>query len=135
MIRKSVLAISLALILVAVIGVKIDTLINRPASSAVTSESSRYLIESVPVGGVLVAFEDFSYLRITDKYTPGVVFRSPLYSRQYLDMRAYEDSLTVGVVWVDFFKAANRFVIRVPEWKEHWLNIFISNTPYEVYER
>ncbi|VXD04203.1 conserved hypothetical protein [Pseudomonas sp. 8Z] len=65
---------------------------------------------------------------------PGVVFRSPLYSLQSLDMRSHEDDMVVGIVWIDFFKHSRTFSIGAPEWNEHWLNVFISNTPYEVIE-
>lgn len=122
------------LILTGILATQINGLLNRQASSAVTSISGRYLMENVPVDGALVAFEDLAYLRITDKAFSKTVFRSPLYSQQSLDMRSYEDDATVGIVWIDFLKRDQSFSIRVPDWKERWLNSFISNTPYEVVE-
>lgn len=133
-IKRILWAAGTLLILVGMFGVQISGLHNRQASSSVTSESGRYLIENVPVDGALVAFEDLAYLRITDKDAPDTVFRSPLYSQQSLDMRSYEDNVTVGIVWIDFLKLNQSFSIRVPDWKERWLNNFISNTPYEVVE-
>lgn len=122
------------LILTGILGAQINGLLNRQASSSVISISGRYLMENVPVDSALVAFEDLAYLRITDKEFPKTVFRSPLYSQQSLDMRSYEDDTTVGIVWIDFLKRNQSFSIRVPDWKERWLNNFISNTPYEVVE-
>ncbi|WP_235204874.1 hypothetical protein [Pseudomonas syringae] len=40
----------------------------------------------------------------------------------------------IGIVWLDFYNRDQRFVIRFPDWESHWLNFFISNTPYEVIE-
>jgi hypothetical protein len=123
-----------AVILTGLLTAQIYSLLNRQASSSVTSESGRYLMENVHVGGILVAFEDLAYLRITDKNIPGAVFRSPLYPQQSLDMRSHEDNVAVGIVWIDFLKYDQSFSIRTPDWNQHWLNIFISNTPYEVIE-
>lgn len=47
-------------------------------------------------------------------------------------MRVYEDSQTVGVTWVDFQKDMKVFLIAIPDWEDHWINIFISDTPYTV---
>jgi len=132
--NRTTLITGLAIALMSFFGTQIYGLINRQASSSVTSESGRYLMENVPVDSALVAFEDLAYLRITDKEFPKTVFRSPLYSKQSLDMRSYEDDTTVGIVWIDFLKRNQSFSIRVPDWKERWLNNFISNTPYEVVE-
>ncbi|MOA10713.1 hypothetical protein D3C78_1306160 [compost metagenome] len=73
-----------------------------------------------------------AYLRIIDQTKNNKVFRTPLYSTQSLDMRDYEDSIVVGVVGIDFNKKDHRFIIGVPQWRPHWLNWFISNTPYEI---
>lgn len=132
--RKYLFAIVLLIALVGLLSLKIHSFLVSPASSSITSESGRYVMENVHVGGVLVAFEDLAYLRVIDKKMPGVVFRSPLYSLQSLDMRSHEDDMVVGIVWIDFFKHSQTFSIGAPEWSEHWLNVFISNTPYEVIE-
>lgn len=132
--KKILIATASVVILTGLLAVQIYSLLGRPASSSVTSESGRYLMENVHVGGILVAFEDLAYLRITDKNIPGTVFRSPLYPQQSLDMRSHEDNVAVGIVWVDFLKHDQSFSIRAPDWDQHWLNIFISNTPYEIIE-
>lgn len=113
-------------------GWKINGFINSQTSDSLMSESGRYLIENVSVCGIFMAFGDMAYLRITDKETSNSVFRSPLYSERYLDMRSHEDNAVVGIEWIDFHKGYQHFEIRMPEWKEHWLNYFISNTSYEV---
>ena len=77
-------------------------------------------------------FKDLAYLRITDKRDSNAVFRSPLYSSDSLDMSSHEDDMILGIVWLDFYKQNQRFVIRFPEWESHWLNFFISNTSYDV---
>jgi len=80
----------------------------------------------------LVPFDDLAYLRITDKRDSNAVFRSPLYPRNAVDMITDETDVIVGIVWIDFYKRDQHFGIRVPEWKQHWLNSFISNTPYDI---
>ncbi|MDF7796616.1 hypothetical protein [Pseudomonas syringae] len=121
--------------LIVVIGVFVGSVNNlkyRQASSFVVSETGEYLIENVSARGLLVPFGDLAYLRITDKRDSNAVFRSPLYSSSSLDMSSHEDEVIVGIVWLDFYKRDQRFVIRFPEWESNWLSFFISNTPYEV---
>ncbi|MCG3663178.1 hypothetical protein L5F37_07190 [Aliarcobacter butzleri] len=132
--KKFLLATTLITTITILLALQIHTFLNRPANSSTTSKSGRYLMENVHVNGILVGFEKLGYLRITDKEIPEAVFRSPLYDLQSLDMQSYEDNLTVGIVWVDFLKIEQSFIIASPNWSEHWLNIFISNTPYEVIE-
>ncbi|WP_235810104.1 hypothetical protein [Pseudomonas syringae group genomosp. 3] len=122
-------------LLIAVIGVfagSISNLKHHQASSFVVSETGEYLIENVSARGLLAPFENLSYLRITDKRDSNTVFRSPLYPSSSLDMSSHEDEVIVGIVWLDFYKRDQHFVLRFPEWETHWLNFFISNTPYEV---
>lgn len=119
-------------VLVCLFSASLSGIFKSKASSFVMSESGHYLIENVPVRGVLVAFDDLAYLRITDKRDSNSVFRSPLYSRSAVDMSSHEDDVVVGIVWIDFYKRYQHFGIRLPDWKEHWLNSFISNTPYEI---
>jgi hypothetical protein len=112
----------------------IQDLQHRPADTAVLSPSNKFLIESVPVSGVLMPFGGMSYLRFTDLERPSYSYRTPLYKTQHVDMRTYEDIETVGVYWMEFSKQGRHFTISAPEWQENWLNVFISNTRYEVIE-
>lgn len=120
------------IVAISVFIISLKSMLEREASSSVLSESGNYLIENVSVRGPLVPFDDLAYLRITDKRDSSAVFRSPLYDRSSVDMRSHEDAGVVGIVWIDFYKRDQHFGIRMPEWKTHWLNRFISNTPYEV---
>ncbi|WP_277759872.1 hypothetical protein [Pseudomonas sp. A34-9] len=130
--KKIAFFLVFSVVVIAVFAVSVNSIINRQASSSVMSESGNYLIENVSVRGLLVPFDDLAYLRITDKRDSNAVFRSPLYSRSTVDMTSHEDDVVVGIVWIDFYKRDQHFGIRVPEWKNHWLNSFISNTPYEI---
>lgn len=130
--RKTVLLLCLLVVVVSIFVVSLNGLLKRQASSFIVSESGHYLIENVPVRGLLVPFDDLAYLRVTDKRDSSAVFRSPLYLRNTVDMSAHEDDVIVGIVWIDFYKRDQHFGIRVPDWKEHWLNRFISNTPYDI---
>lgn len=130
--KRAALFFSLLVVAIGLSGVSVNNLLKRPASSSVVSESGNYLIENVPVRGWLVPFDDLAYLRITDKRDSNAVFRSPLYPRNAVDMITDETDVIVGIVWIDFYKRDQHFGIRVPEWKQHWLNSFISNTPYDI---
>ncbi len=131
-VKRAFLFIGLLVIAVGLFGVFVNDLFTRSASSSVVSESGDYLIENVPVRGWLVPFDDLAYLRITDKRDSNAVFRSPLYPRSAVDMSAHEDDVIVGIVWIDFYKRDQHFGIRMPEWRSHWLNSFISNTRYDI---
>ncbi len=122
----------LLIVIVSVFAASLYSLLNRQASTFVVSTSGDYLIESVSARSVLVPFEDLAYLRVADKRNSGAVYRSPLYAQNTADMTVLEDNGVVGIVWVDFYKNDQHFGIRVPDWKGHWLNWFVSNTPYEV---
>jgi hypothetical protein len=91
------------------------------------------LIESVPASSLLTP-RDFVYLRFTDLNNPNQVYRTPLFSELELDMRADEDEKTVGVVFIEFDKSSKAFTLGLSSPKKHWLNFFISNTPYRVLE-
>ena len=132
--KKIALSLCFLVAAISIFSVSLNSMLERKASSSVVSESSNYLIENVPVRGFLVPFDDLAYLRITDKRDSNTVFRSPLYSRSTVDMSSHEDDVIVGIVWIDFYKRDQHFGIRVPDWKTHWLNSFISNTPYEIVE-
>ena len=104
--------------------------LHREAQVSIPSPSNRFILQSVP----LASWSDLAYLRVTDTQAPQGVFRTPLYSKQYTDMRPHEDEKTVGTYWIDFDKQEQTFEIGIPEWRDSWLNIFISNTPYRISE-
>ncbi|KAE9643466.1 hypothetical protein EJA71_16480 [Pseudomonas sp. PB106] len=131
-VKRTALVVGLLVLAIGFFSVALNNLFTRPASSSVVSKSGNYLIENVPVRGGLVPFDDLAYLRITDKRDSNAVFRSPLYPRNAVDMTTDETDAIVGIVWIDFYKRDQHFGIRVPEWKPHWLNSFISNTPYDI---
>jgi hypothetical protein len=106
---------------------------NYPASSTVISPSGRYVMENVRVGKILT-LGGLAYLRIIDRQNPQEVYRTPLYDTQSLDMRASENESTVGIAWIYFDKDKKAFEIALPQWESHWLNLFISNTPYVYLE-
>jgi hypothetical protein len=49
-----------------------------------------------------------------------------------LEMRAIETRDEVGVSFLRFNKVQHRFNVLIPGWEESFLNIFVSNTPYDV---
>lgn len=106
---------------------------NYPASSTVISPSGRYVMENVRVGKILT-LGGMAYLRVIDRQNPQEVYRTPLYDTQSLDMRATENESTVGIAWIYFDKDKKAFEIALPQWQSHWLNLFISNTPYVYLE-
>lgn len=106
--------------------------IRAPADISKSSESGRYTIENVPLKGLLSMPRGMAHLRIIDRKNNNKIFRTPLYSTQSLDMRDFEDSKTVGIYWIIFYKENEYFSIGMPQWRSHWLNWFISNTPYEI---
>ncbi|MGP0175177.1 hypothetical protein ACSVIJ_25315 [Pseudomonas sp. NCHU5208] len=114
------------------LGWSLNEAFDAPASVSLVSPQGGHLIESVPVRGLLGPGGGLSYLRIVDRQDPTQVFRSPLYLRQSVDMRASEDEQTLGVTWIEFDKRERRFVLSIPQWRPDWRNLFISNTPYEV---
>lgn len=103
---------------------------HREAQVSIPSPSNRFILQSVP----LASWSDLAYLRVTDTQPPQDVFRTPLYNKQYTDMRPHEDEKTVGTYWIDFNKHEQTFEIGIPEWQDSWLNMFISNTPYRISE-
>ncbi|WPN57828.1 hypothetical protein [Pseudomonas sp. P9_31] len=125
-------SISLAVLLIAIAIIVVEVLERAPDYSK-KSPSGQYLIESVPASSLLTP-RDFVYLRFTDLNNPSQVYRTPLFSELELDMRADEDEKTVGVVFIDFDKSSKVFTLWLSSPKKHWLNFFISNTPYRVLE-
>lgn len=107
----------------------VKAMLGYPASSMVVSPSGRYIIENVRVGRI-VTLGGMAYMKVTDREHPQEVYRTPLYSTQSLDMRPVENDKMVGVSWMYFNKNEKTFDIAMPQWEWHWLNLFISNTPY-----
>ncbi|WP_206360452.1 hypothetical protein, partial [Pseudomonas viridiflava] len=123
--RAIVLLVVLSVLLFSVV----TTMKNHPASSTVVSPSGRYILENVRVGRILT-LGGMAYLRVIDRQNPQEVYRTPLYDTQSLDMRVTEDNETVGIAWIYFNRDKKTFDIAMPQWESHWLNMFISNTPY-----
>lgn len=98
------------------------------------SPSGRFILQSVLLAPWLGSWNDLAYIRVIDTHAPGSAYRTPLYDKHYTDMRSHEDDRTVGIVWFDFDKQQQTFEIGVPEWRDSWLNRFISNTPYRIIE-
>lgn len=97
------------------------------------SPSGEYRLENVPVNGPFFLLGGKAYLRIVSTQRPHEVYRSPLYNLESVDMTKFEDDQELGIVWVTWRKHAKDFEIALPDWRENWQNIFISNTPYTVY--
>ncbi|RIJ12355.1 hypothetical protein DXT77_05005 [Pseudomonas sp. 91RF] len=119
----------LLVVLVALLIVVVNKICNFPANVTNIDTSGRYILQNVPVGGIL-GLGGMAYLRVVDKEHPERAYRTPLYSTQSLDMRLFEDDKSVGVYWLYFNKEEKTFEIAMPQWEWHWLNLFISNTPY-----
>jgi hypothetical protein len=109
----------------------INSIITCAPSTVKVSPSGRYIIENVSVGTILFSGR-MAYLRIIDSRAAKQVYRSPLYDAHSLDMHAFEDNAQVGITWLEFDKENKRFTVSMPEWKGSWLNIFVSNTPYDI---
>jgi len=109
--------------------VVVNKVCNYPANVTTVDTSGRYILENVPVGRVWT-LGGMAYLRVIDRENPEKAYRTPLYSTQSLDMRLFEDGKSVGVYWLYFNKKEHSFDIAMPEWEWHWLDLFISNTPY-----
>jgi len=120
------------LLVVLVFGWAIKAAINSSGDVSSISPGGGYIVENVPLARVLSPSGGMAYLRITERKNPERVFRSPLYLVQSLDMRIEEDGDTLRAVWIEFNKKEGRFTLAIPEWREHWLNQFVSNTPYVV---
>lgn len=131
--NKAILAVcSLLAALALLFGWSLTSALNAPPSVSQVSPQGGHLIESVPVQGLLAPGGGVSYLRIVDRSDRSKAFRSPLFTSRSVDMRASEDSQSLGVTWIDFDKRAQGFTLSIPQWRPDWRNIFISNTPYEV---
>ncbi|MEL7561414.1 hypothetical protein [Stutzerimonas chloritidismutans] len=131
--NKSILVIcSLLALLTLLFGWSLSEALSAPPSVSQVSPQGGHLIESVPVQGLLAPDGGLSYLRIVDRADRSKVYRSPLFTTRSVDLRASEDSQSLGVTWIDFNKRTQRFTLSIPQWRPDWRNIFFSNTPYEV---
>ncbi|WP_347928368.1 hypothetical protein [Pseudomonas helvetica] len=126
-----VYAAALMISLVIAIAIIVIGILTRVPDVSKLSPSGRYLIASVPASSLLTP-RDAVYLRFTDRDHPDQVYRTPLFSDVSLDMGAFEDAQTVGVVFIDFDKQGKKFTLGLSNPREHWLDFFISNTPYEI---
>ncbi|MHC8369318.1 hypothetical protein ACYZT2_00525 [Pseudomonas sp. MDT1-85] len=127
--KRSVRGLVVLIVIVGTVFFVVKAMLGYPASSMLVSPSGRYIIENVRVGRI-VTLGGMAYLRVTDREHPKEVYRTPLYSTQSLDMQSVENDKMVGVSWLYFNKNEKTFDIAMPRWEWHWLNIFISNTPY-----
>ena len=107
---------------------------NQEAQYSYSSPSGKYIFQSVLLAPWLGSWCDLAYIRVIAPQAPDSTFRSPLYDKHYTDMRSHEDDNTVGIIWFDFDKQQHSFEIGVPDWQDSWMNLFISNTPYQVIE-
>ena len=131
--NKAILAVcSLLAAFALLVGWSLSDALSAPPSVSQVSPKGGYLIESVPVQGLLAPGGGLSYLRIVDRTDGSKVFRSPLFTTRSVDMRASEDSQSLGVTWIAFDKRTQGFTLSIPQWRSDWRNIFFSNTPYEV---
>ncbi|WP_311968392.1 hypothetical protein [Pseudomonas baltica] len=105
--------------------------ITHESSVSFMSDSGDYRLDSVRVAPPFT-FRSYAYLRLTEVQHPARVYRSPLMDADSLEMVGFETPNEVGVAWLTFYKSEHRFRVTIPQWTENWLNIFISNTPYEA---
>lgn len=127
--KRSVRWLIVCVVFISVLFFVVKAMLGYPASSMIVSPSGRYIIENVRVGRI-VTLGGMAYLRVTDREHPQKVYHTPLYSTQSLDMRPVENDKMVGISWMYFNKNEQTFDIAMPQWEWHWLNLFISNTPY-----
>lgn len=109
----------------------VNGVLTRAPDVSKKSPYGHYLIESVPASSLLTP-RDSVYLRFTDLNDLGHVYRTPLFSDVSLDMTADESDDAVGVVFIRLDKKSKVFTLALSNPRKHWLDLFISNTPYEV---
>jgi hypothetical protein len=109
----------------------VNGVLSRAPDVSKKSPYGHYLIESVPASSLLTP-RDSVYLRFTDLNDLGHVYRTPLFSDVSLDMTADESDDAVGVVFIMLDKKSKEFTLALSNPRKHWLDLFISNTPYEV---
>lgn len=129
--RKTLTVLVLLLFACALVFVcALNTVLERKPYSS-TSPSGRYLLQHASAGGLLVPFGGQGYLQIIDLKEPQRVYRTPLIKDWSLDLRMFEDDNSISIFGLEFIKATKTYIIQWPDWKHHWLDKFISNTPYE----
>lgn len=129
--RKTLTVLVLLLFACALVFVcALNTVLEREPYSS-TSPSGRYLLQHASAGGLLVPFGGLGYLQIIDLKEPQRVYRTPLIEDWSLDLRMYEDDNSIRIFGLEFIKASKTYIIQWPDWEHHWLDGFISNTPYE----
>lgn len=111
--------------------VVLDTLPLRRPDVIALSPSRQFIVERVPVNGLLTA-ENLSYLRITDQDAPGKTKRSPLYPTQLLVMNVDETPEEVVIGKVHFNIKGEFFVLDNDVWSSNWLSRFILSSPSNV---
>jgi hypothetical protein len=133
-IRKVSMALLLPISLLLLLFGTIHIAITQEAQYSKPSPSGRFILQTVLLAPWLGPWCDLAYIRVIDTQAPDSTFRTPLFDKHYTDMRSHEDDRTVGIIWFDFDKQQKTFEIGVPDWQDSWLNLFISNTPYQVVE-
>lgn len=119
--------------LVIAVAFVVNGVLSRAPDISKKSPSGQYLIESIPASSLLTP-RDSVYLRFTDLNNPARTYRTPLFSDVSLDMNADEDDEAVGVVFIELDKGSKEFTLALSNPRKHWLDLFISNTPYKVLE-
>ncbi|MGE7958769.1 hypothetical protein ACQKQA_19655 [Pseudomonas sp. NPDC089530] len=129
--RKPLAVVILLLAVCALVFTReLDKMLEREPYST-TSPSGRYLLQHVSAGGLLVPFGGLGYLQVIDLKDPQRVYRTPLVEDWSLDLRMFEDDDSLRIFGLEFSKATKTYLIQWPDWEHHWLDGFISNTPYE----
>lgn len=132
--RKKKLFFSLAIVvLLCSIALEIYRVLNHESRLSFVSPSGLYREELVVVKTFISPFKGVSYMRFFEVKHPDSVYRTPVLDLMNLDMKDYEDDKEVGVFFLSFLKEKKVFEISLPNWCSHWMNVFVSNTPYTVY--
>jgi hypothetical protein len=105
--------------------------IYKDAEIKIVSLSGDYRIEYVTVE-LPYTYKRYAYVRFIELINPGKVYRSPIALADVIDLESFETKGEVGVVWLMFDKEKHKFRMGFPQWRESWLNLFISNTPYSA---
>jgi hypothetical protein len=133
--KKVKIVFLLALVMISLVGGGVALCarfaINNKASFGFFSASGGYRIEYVRIDPPF-PFYNLAYMRVIDLTHSDQVFRSPVADAESLEMRAIETRDEVGVSFLRFNKVQHRFNVLIPGWEESFLNIFVSNTPYDV---
>jgi hypothetical protein len=77
---------------------------------------------------------NYAYIRVIDIAHPDHVYRSPIAAALDIDVKGFETDKKINMGWLVFDKEKHSFLLAFPGWRESWINLFISNTPYAVIE-